>query len=84
MEVELCEGLEEIGRCAFYACKSLKRIKIPSTVKVIGADVFKNCDQLAEVELCGWIDDISMIAFRHFHIHSLSQSNASTLLKRNT
>ena len=28
-EVELCEGLVEIGKRAFVACTSLKRIMIP-------------------------------------------------------
>ena len=34
-EVELCEGLLEIGEFAFYCCKSLRHIIIPSTVTVI-------------------------------------------------
>ena len=39
-EIELCEGLTEIGLCAFYDCKSLRHVNIPSTVKVIGSSAF--------------------------------------------
>ena len=39
-EIELCEGLTEIGRCAFFQCSSLKHVNIPSTVKTIGKYAF--------------------------------------------
>ncbi|KAL7523122.1 hypothetical protein ACHAXR_000034 [Thalassiosira sp. AJA248-18] len=32
VEVEICEGVEEIGRGAFWNCQSLRRITIPSTI----------------------------------------------------
>ena len=35
VEVELCEGLLEIGMGAFRGCNALKTINIPSTVRVI-------------------------------------------------
>ena len=35
-EVELCDGLLEIGDFAFYECRALTRISIPSTVTEIG------------------------------------------------
>ena len=37
-----------------------------------------------DILVVGGLDDDSMCAFRYFHLHSLSQSNSSTLLKRNT
>lgn len=52
VEVEFCEGLEEIGFRAFSYCTSLTKFKVPSTVKKIGAEAFCNCEQLVEVELC--------------------------------
>ena len=42
-EVELCEGLLEIGTGAFDNCISLKRVKIPSTVTLIGDSAFTRC-----------------------------------------
>ena len=39
-EVELCDGLLEIGEETFDECKSLKKIDIPSTVTKIGEYAF--------------------------------------------
>jgi len=39
-EIELCEGLLEIGEKAFRYCKALKHINIPSTVTRIGSFAF--------------------------------------------
>ncbi|KAL7540976.1 LOW QUALITY PROTEIN: hypothetical protein ACHAXR_010534, partial [Thalassiosira sp. AJA248-18] len=50
-EVELCEGLQEIGENAFRGCVSLRRIKIPSTVVRMLDYAFYNCTLLEEVEL---------------------------------
>ena len=50
-EVELCDGLLEIGECAFHSCKSLRHIKIPSTVTVIRRYAFCNCDKLETIQL---------------------------------
>ena len=60
--MELCEGLEKIGRHAFMECKSLKGIKIPSSIKVIEHLAFKWCTQLVGVELC---DGLELIVVMH-------------------
>ena len=49
-EVELSEGLLEIGVEAFHDCIGLKRITIPSTVTIIGIHAFMWCDKLEEVK----------------------------------
>lgn len=49
-QVELCEGLQEIGGYSFNHCRSLKNINIPSTVTKIGVGAFAYCTQLHEVE----------------------------------
>ena len=46
MDVILPEGLRFIGNRAFAGCKHLKRINIPSTVALIGDEVFLNCEKL--------------------------------------
>lgn len=51
VQVDLPEGLLEIGYGAFYECKSLKSITIPSTVILIDAFAFANCNGLEEINL---------------------------------
>ena len=50
-QVELPDGLLEIGEYAFNKCIALKRIKIPSTLECIREGAFYKCYQLEEVEL---------------------------------
>lgn len=52
-QVELPEGLEEIGISAFYNCKSLKKINIPASVKKIGYHAFHNCKELTYLIVTG-------------------------------
>jgi hypothetical protein len=54
VEVELHDGLEEIGEYAFYGCKSLLRMDIPSTVKVIGRCAFWGCVELKDISWGDW------------------------------
>ena len=56
-EIELCEGLTEIGNDAFYGCRSLKHVNIPSTVNTIRKYAFQYCNRLEEVELQGVVRD---------------------------
>ena len=63
-EVDLPEGLQEIGRCAFYGCTSLERINLPSTITDIGHCAFRNCTSLREVKLFGGIQDIGWGVFQ--------------------
>ena len=57
-EIELCEGLLEIGNDAFYNCKSLKHINIPSTVTTIGEFAFCHNTSLATLSLPDPIESI--------------------------
>jgi hypothetical protein len=65
MNVELREGLESIDKWAFRNCTSLQRIRIPSTVKVIGEYAFSGCSQLMHVELREGLESIGQRAFRN-------------------
>jgi len=61
-EVELCDGLLEIGQRAFEDCSSLKSsINIPSTVKVIGSDAFA-CNPIQSIHLPDSIESIGRAA----------------------
>lgn len=64
-EVELCEGLLEIGEMAFYGCGSLKQIQIPSTTRKIGDLAFEACYKLEVVLFCEGLQEIGEEAFAH-------------------
>ena len=61
-EVELCEGLLEIGPHAFDDCTALKRINIPSTVKHIGDWAFAS-SRLTSINLPDGIESIGECTF---------------------
>ena len=63
-EVDLPEGLLEIGEKAFRDCYSLKRIAIPSTVTVIRDSAFIWCKKLEAVELSEGLLEIGEMAFK--------------------
>ena len=62
-EVELCDGLLEIGIGAFRNCIALKRVSIPSSVTKIGIGAFGSCSKLEEVELNEGLREIGVAAF---------------------
>ena len=68
-EVELCEGLLEIGNYAFSGGwgrrSALKRVDIPSSVRVIGSYAFDRCQWLEEVIFCEGLREIGRSAFSH-------------------
>ena len=43
--------LKTIGKSAFQRCRSLERINIPSSVNLLGLDVFESCDVLVDADL---------------------------------
>ena len=47
----LGDGLEEIGEYAFSYCKSLVRIDIPPSVRVIEEGAFDECSELTTASL---------------------------------
>jgi len=61
-EVELCEGVLEIGEGAFAGCESLKQISIPSTLKRIGQHAFYEAS-ISSFPLQNNVESISRYAF---------------------
>lgn len=64
-EIEIPDGVEEIGDFAFYACRSLTRIVIPGSVKKIGKYAFSWCKNLKEVIIREGVEEIGGAAFYH-------------------
>ena len=64
-EVELSEGLLEIGGDAFSFCKSLKHINLPTTMRNIGERAFSGTNSLPTINLPDAIDSLGEYAFLH-------------------
>ena len=64
VSVQIDALIEEIGYLAFYKCTNLKRISLPSTVKVIEEGAFESCKKLEEIKLPPALTRIDKSAFR--------------------
>jgi len=62
-QVVFNEGLQTIGGRAFYGCKSLQSITLPSTVTEIGLCAFQSCGELRKVVLNEGLEKIDQYAF---------------------
>ena len=51
VEIEVCEGVTTIGRCAFYGLKFVRTATVASTVTAIGEYGFYMCRLLTSIEL---------------------------------
>ncbi|KAL3756558.1 hypothetical protein ACHAWU_009952 [Discostella pseudostelligera] len=63
--IQIHPSVNEILKFTFMDCTALKRIDIPSSVKVIGNDAFRGCKQLVHVELNEGLEHIGKNAFRN-------------------
>ena len=80
-EVELCEGLREIGRSAFHMCTNLKKIKLPSTVQVICSDAF-SYSQLEKAHLPESLQIIGTDSFAECNLSTLRIPPLVTTISR--
>eukprot|EP00980_Cylindrotheca_fusiformis_P021355 scaffold8238_cov145-Cylindrotheca_fusiformis.AAC.1 len=62
--LDLNEGLVRIDEWSFNLCKSLKEVRIPSTVKGIGDRAFQNCTLLENLYLNEGLERIGEDTFR--------------------
>ena len=75
-EINLCEGLEEIGEHTFFSCNKLRVVsKLPSTVTTLGMGIFEGCDKLERLDmLCEELHEISRyfcagcVSLKHINI----------------
>ena len=63
--VAVPEGVTEIGKYAFYDCKSLVSVTLPKGVTVIGPAAFSQSRRLARVTLPDGLTTIAPAAFSH-------------------
>ncbi len=63
VEVEVCEGITSIGRCAFYGLKFVKSATIANTVTAIGDYAFNGCFSLKSIEIPDSVSSIGKDAF---------------------
>ncbi len=68
-EVNIPEGVPEIGEQTFRNCKAIKSIILPDSVKKIGKNAFYECQNLEEIKLPQGIEEIPEGAF--FYCKSL-------------
>lgn len=62
-QVEIKEGLKEIGENAFYQCYSLKKVNIPASIKVLKPAIFNDCPVLEDVDLAEGLEIIGESMF---------------------
>ena len=61
------EGVERIGKCAFYKNEAVTEITLPSTLKEIGDMAFFKCEKLSLVTLPDGLEKIGSDAFSYCH-----------------
>lgn len=62
-QVEIPEGVTEIGASAFVHCQSLKTVKLPESLRKIGKAAFEGCENLKTVVFPEQLREIGESAF---------------------
>lgn len=61
-ELIVPEGVQSIGRLAFYNCKSINKIHLSKDLKSIGNNSFSGCDNLSDIIYNGTMDEWNEIS----------------------
>lgn len=81
--ISLPDGLQYIGKEAFYDCQSLAEIDIPSTVAEVGNSAFYSCYALKKVTLREGLKTIRERAFGYCtQLNGLTLPNTLTAIER--
>ena len=64
-EIEILEGVKEIGNEAFRNCYALEKVTIPGSVTKIGDEAFDSCESLKEIEIPEGVKEIGKQAFEY-------------------
>ncbi len=62
-QLDIPEGVTEIGNIAFVNCKSLTQVNLPSTLVTIGAAAFQGCENLESIVIPSGCSTIKAEAF---------------------
>lgn len=62
--IDIPEGVENIGYNAFYCCHQLESVTLPDSLEWIGADAFFGCTNLKSIRIPAHVENIES-AFRH-------------------
>ncbi len=62
--IKFNEGLESIDRNAFYDCKSLDNVVLPSTLKELGEMAFIYCESLMKIAIPEGVTSLGMATFK--------------------
>lgn len=63
-EIQVNDGVNSIGDCAFLGCTSLLNISLPRSIKHIGVRVFEGCSALTSIELPDGLTNIGYNTFK--------------------
>ena len=63
VEIEVCEGVTNIGRCAFYNLNKVTKVTLPESLTSIDAYAFSGCKALKEIDIPVSVTYIDSTAF---------------------
>ena len=63
VEIEVCEGVTSVGRCAFYGLKFVRTVTLPETLTAIGDYGFYMCRLMKEIIIPEGVTTIGKDAF---------------------
>lgn len=81
--VTIPNGVETIGKRAFYECYSLRSVKLPETITSIGDDAFQNCNMLDTISIPSNIKSIGYNAFWSTKISEVKIPATTTYIGKN-
>ena len=64
-EIEICEGIKEIGKSCFFDKKGISRIKFPKSLNKINERAFRNCVSLERIEFQNYDIEICDDSFKN-------------------
>ena len=69
--MQLNEGLETLGRLAFYG-SAIESIRLPSTLKKLEAEMFSGCTDLRSINIPSGVEHIEENCFKNSGIEEIT------------